>query len=283
MGFEEKLRGPMRRLSNRSPASSDCRAMSDSGNRLGPAISRPMPDVPVMTGWSKRPSSGVRPSWRSGIRSMTRQRPYCTGSCVGPVCEAWRAFPSGALLSWDPPVALARPLLSVSRQAIRESLGALGQSYREDVSNADLAPTRARIRHDLLPRLAREYNPRIVEALVRLGRLAGDSERAMDRRLREMAHSVTWSASGQQVEMRRDWLLELPVFLRAEVLRRVWREAGWPEAGMSARRWRRLAMLAQPADQPPGDRCGRGADDDRRIGMPPQPVRAPTHQLDRLA
>jgi tRNA(Ile)-lysidine synthase len=140
-------------------------------------------------------------------------------------------------------VALVRPLLSVSRQWIRESLGALGQPYREDASNADLARTRARIRHDLLPRLAREYNLRIDEALVRLGILAADSERAMDRRLRELANFATWSANHQQVELRRDWLLELPVFLRAEVLRRVWREAGWPEVGMSARRWRRLALL----------------------------------------
>ena len=154
-------------------------------------------------------------------------------------------IPARRVLSGDPPVALVRPLLSVSRQSIRESLGALGQPYREDASNADLARTRARIRHDLLPRLAREYNPRIAEALVRLGNLAADSERAMDHRLREMAHSVTWSSNHQQVEIRRDGLLGLPVFLRAEVLRRVWREAGWPEAGMSARRWRRLAILAR--------------------------------------
>jgi tRNA(Ile)-lysidine synthase len=154
-------------------------------------------------------------------------------------------IPARRVLSWDPSVALVRPLLSVSRQSIQTSLGALGQPYREDASNADVARTRARIRHDLLPRLAREYNPRIAEALVRLGNLAADSERAMDHRLREMAHSVTWSVDHQQVEIHRDWLLVLPVFLRAEVLRRVWREAGWPEAGMSARRWRRLAVLAR--------------------------------------
>jgi tRNA(Ile)-lysidine synthase len=140
---------------------------------------------------------------------------------------------------------LVRPLLSVSRQSIRESLEALGQPHREDASNTDLTRTRARIRHDLFPRLAREYNSRVVEALVRLGRLAGDSERVIDRCLREMTNSVTWSLNGSQVEIRREWLLELPLFLRAEVLRRVWREAGWPEAGMSARRWRRLARLAR--------------------------------------
>ena len=53
------------------------------------------------------------------------------------------------------------------------------------------------------------------------------------------------SLSDDLIELHRDRLLQLPIFLRAEVLRRVWRQAGWPEAGMSAKRWHRLAMLAR--------------------------------------
>jgi tRNA(Ile)-lysidine synthase len=154
-------------------------------------------------------------------------------------------MPSYRVLSWDPPVALIRPLLSVSRQAIRTSLGLLGQDFREDASNADQSRTRARIRHDLLPRLAQEYNPLVAEAIVRLGTLASASERAIERHLIELEHDVTRSLSDDQIELRRDRLLQSPIFLRAEVLRRVWRQAGWPEAGMSAKRWRRLALLAQ--------------------------------------
>ncbi len=154
-------------------------------------------------------------------------------------------MPSQRVLSCDPPVTLIRPLLSVSRQAIRTSLGLLGQGYREDASNVDQARTRARIRHDLLPRLAREYNPRVAEAIVRLGMLAIASELAMERHLIELEHDVTRLLSGDLIELRRDRLLQSPIFLRAEVLRRVWRQAGWPEAGMSAKRWRRLALLAR--------------------------------------
>jgi len=154
-------------------------------------------------------------------------------------------MPPRRLLATEPPVTLVRPLLSVSRQAIRESLDALGQAYREDASNTDLARTRARLRHDLLPRLAQEYNPRVAEALVRLGMLASASERAMERHLIELEHDVTRSLSGDQIELRRDRLVQSPIFLRAEMLRRVWRQAGWPEAGMSAKRWRRLAVLAR--------------------------------------
>ena len=92
-------------------------------------------------------------------------------------------MPSQRVLNRDPPVTLIRPLLSVSRQAIRTSLGLLGQDFREDASNADQARTRPRIRHDLLPRLAREYNPLVAEAIVRLGMLASASERALERHL----------------------------------------------------------------------------------------------------
>jgi tRNA(Ile)-lysidine synthase len=148
-------------------------------------------------------------------------------------------------LATEPPITLVRPLLSVSRQAIRESLDALGQAYREDASNTDLARTRARIRHDLLPRLAQEYNPRVAEAIVRLGMLASSSARAMERHLIELEHDVTRLLSDDQIELRRDRLVQSPIFLRAEVLRRVWRQAGWPEGGMSAKRWRGLASLAR--------------------------------------
>ncbi|MGC8638817.1 MAG: tRNA lysidine(34) synthetase TilS [Isosphaeraceae bacterium] len=154
-------------------------------------------------------------------------------------------MPARRVLPGDPSVTLLRPLLSVSRREIRDYLAMLEQDYRDDASNSDLTRTRARIRHDLLPRLAREYNPRVVEAIVRLGRLAGASERATEQKLIELEHGATWKLSHDQAVLRRDRLLQLPVFLRAELIRRVWRKAGWPEAGMSAKRWRRLASLAR--------------------------------------
>jgi tRNA(Ile)-lysidine synthase len=148
-------------------------------------------------------------------------------------------------LSQEPPVTLVRPLLSVSRQAIRESLEALGQGFREDSSNADLSRTRARIRLDLLPRLAADYNPRVAEAIARLGVLVSTSERLMDRWLVELEHDVMRFWCPERIEFHRDRLIALPRVLRAEVLRRAWRKAGWPEAGMTAKRWCRLVRLAR--------------------------------------
>ncbi len=42
----------------------------------------------------------------------------------------------------------------------------------------------------------------------------------------------------------------VPAFVRAEVLRRIWRCAGWPEGSMSAERWRRLAALVRAREVP---------------------------------
>jgi tRNA(Ile)-lysidine synthase len=140
---------------------------------------------------------------------------------------------------------LVRPLLNVSRQEIRDHLAAIGQPYRDDASNADPARTRARIRHDLLPRLAADYNPAVADALVRLGALAASSSRSIHRQVRDLERVATLSADHGTVILDRLTLLRFPRFLRAEVLRQVWRRAGWPEAGMGAERWWRLADLAR--------------------------------------
>jgi tRNA(Ile)-lysidine synthase len=139
---------------------------------------------------------------------------------------------------------LARPLLNVSREEIRAYLATLGQSYRDDATNADLTRTRTRIRHELLPRLARDYNPQVRDAVVRLGALAGAAERRLDATLGEVEHTVLMSADEKQVVLKGPNFREVPQWLHIEVLRWFWRRAGWPEAGMNAERWRRLARRA---------------------------------------
>lgn len=144
-------------------------------------------------------------------------------------------------------ITLVRPLLSVSREELRAYLGTLGQAYRDDPTNTDLAHTRARIRHDLLPKLAAEYNPRVVESLTRLGELAGASHRALLRWLAKRASAATVSVSADAVVLLRSELARLPLALRAEVIRNAWRRAGWAEASMGSDRWLRLAALTRRA------------------------------------
>jgi tRNA(Ile)-lysidine synthase len=134
-------------------------------------------------------------------------------------------------------------LLQVSRAEVRAWLTTIGQDWREDATNADLARTRSRLRHDLLPRLAAEYNPKIVEALVRLGWLVRGSNRAAEAWWQEHTEAVVLAIESETIRLRREPLAALPRIVRAELLRVCWRRAGWSEQPMGAARWLRLADL----------------------------------------
>jgi tRNA(Ile)-lysidine synthase len=62
-------------------------------------------------------------------------------------------------------IRIVRPLLCVTRDEVEGYLTSLGQSWREDESNRDHRFARNRVRHELLPLLARDYNPNIRQVL----------------------------------------------------------------------------------------------------------------------
>ena len=63
---------------------------------------------------------------------------------------------------------LFRPLLDISKSETEEYCRELGRSFRSDSGNSLFRFTRNRVRRELMPLLASEFNPRIREALVRL-------------------------------------------------------------------------------------------------------------------
>ena len=72
------------------------------------------------------------------------------------------------------PLTVIRPLLGVTRDEVEAYCKEHGLHYRTDATNQSLTLTRNRIRLKLLPKLRRDFNPRIDEALDRLSRLAAD-------------------------------------------------------------------------------------------------------------
>jgi len=72
---------------------------------------------------------------------------------------------------------VVRPLLEVRRTELREWLASSGQTWREDSTNADTRRLRARVRRELIPLLAREFQPRVTEQLCRLAELAREEDR----------------------------------------------------------------------------------------------------------
>ncbi len=134
---------------------------------------------------------------------------------------------------------LVRPLLVTTRAEIRAYLAALDQPYREDPTNTDTARTRARIRHNLLPRLADEYNPKVAEALVRLGQIAGSEQRRRERTRSRRVEEALFESGPNTIVLLITVLNRLPTAERVEVIRLAWRQCRWPEGAMTARHWRR--------------------------------------------
>ncbi len=64
-----------------------------------------------------------------------------------------------------------RPLLGVERSELERYCELEGLAYCHDSTNDDVHYTRNRVRHELLPQLARSYNPDIVPALARTAEL----------------------------------------------------------------------------------------------------------------
>ena len=71
---------------------------------------------------------------------------------------------------------IIRPLLDFRRSEIEAYLRELKRPWREDSTNRDTHHARNKIRHELLPLLAREYNPNIAETLSRTANVARDEE-----------------------------------------------------------------------------------------------------------
>ena len=71
---------------------------------------------------------------------------------------------------------VVRPLIEIGRAEVEQFLKNRGIEWREDSTNADRHFDRNRIRHDLLPRLARDWNPEIEAALARTADQAAADE-----------------------------------------------------------------------------------------------------------
>ena len=67
---------------------------------------------------------------------------------------------------------LFRPLLGAGKADTAAYCSDAGQTYRQDSGNYMWRFTRNKVRLDLMPRLARDYNPRVRDALLRLSRAA---------------------------------------------------------------------------------------------------------------
>lgn len=187
-------------------------------------------------------------------------------------------IPFARPLDPDHSITLVRPLLGVPRREIEAELARVGQNFRHDPTNVDPSYTRSRIRTELLPQLAADYNPQIAEALARLGDLAAANQALLDALLSDLQDRAVPTIDDHQIKIDPAATAALSLHAIAEVVRRAWRTARWPEQGMTARRWSRIADLIAQC-RPTRVHVGEGVelviDDSIQLKRGPEPEAPP--------
>ena len=113
---------------------------------------------------------------------------------------------------------IVRPLLEVGREELREFLSDLGQCWREDATNRDTTRMRARIRHQLIPLLLRDFDAATVPRLARLARHAREDETFWRSLEEERFHALVSHESSAAISLRvGDLLSPLPSLIAAEL------------------------------------------------------------------
>jgi tRNA(Ile)-lysidine synthase len=152
---------------------------------------------------------------------------------------------------------LARPLLEVRRQSLRKFLATRGQEWREDESNADQRRLRARLRHQLVPLLEKDFSSAIVEKLCDIGESARADEALWTAQVEECSEKFTSrTPSGLSIRAE-DLLWPLPVTSRGStsnpdallaltqrLIRRLYAEAAPAEGQLSRRHVEQVIQLA---------------------------------------
>jgi tRNA(Ile)-lysidine synthase len=146
-------------------------------------------------------------------------------------------------------VRIIRPLLECFREDILAFLDVRGVPYRLDRTNADLRHPRNRIRHELLPRLMGDYNPRVREALVRLAEAQRDEDDFLDAHVEDAFQACRRGENRIERESFRR--------LHPALQRRVIALLGW-ELGIECPYQRIETIRRHIAEGPTGKACDMG-------------------------
>jgi tRNA(Ile)-lysidine synthase len=184
------------------------------------------------------------------------------GTGIAGLAGMRRARPLG------PAVTLIRPLLDVRRAEVLPYLAERHQPFRDDATNLDPRFTRNRIRHNLLPQLAADYNPDVVAAVLRLGQTALDAQQFIDSAARELARQFVRTNGFPRDCVMVDCaaLSRVNRHLLREMFIAIWRDRGWPQQSMGFAEWDALATMTLQNDSSPPQRILPGNFVARRTG-----------------
>ena len=114
---------------------------------------------------------------------------------------------------------IVRPLIEVERSEVRQFLLDRGIAWREDSTNSSLQFARNRIRHELLPQIAREWNPAIGETLANTADWALAEEAWWDAEIDRLA-AQHFTTADDAILLRASVLAALPLAVARRLVRR---------------------------------------------------------------
>jgi len=114
---------------------------------------------------------------------------------------------------------LIRPLLGVARTEIEAYLCGRGLPFLNDESNCDPGFTRNRIRHQLMPLLKAEYNPRIGAALNRSAAILAEERKWLEPAVARWVDYLARPLAGGGLEFEAGALQRMPAGLQRQIVR----------------------------------------------------------------
>jgi tRNA(Ile)-lysidine synthase len=142
-----------------------------------------------------------------------------------------------------PGIDVVRPLLEVRRSEVLAFLEQLGQLSCHDTSNLDPQFTRNRLRRDLLPLLAKDYNPAVVVVLNRLATHAGEVHTFVADQASVLLSAVELPRAGKTIVLDARQLDAAPAVLVREALWLLWEREKWPLGEMGFEAWQRAVTV----------------------------------------
>lgn len=139
---------------------------------------------------------------------------------------------------------IIRPLIEATKSELIAYCEAQALPYFLDASNEDTSYLRNRIRHQLLPLLAQEYNPKIRQALLRLAETAEEDSRYLKEQA-DQAWKACACSSSEDVTIDLNKWRELPPALKRRVLRQSYVTLVGGGQGLSYQQTEAVFHLAQ--------------------------------------
>ncbi len=151
---------------------------------------------------------------------------------------------------------VVRPLLGCWRGQVEAYLQDLGQDFRQDASNADVAFQRNYLRHKLLPDLRQRFGEKLDQRLLDFSELAEEVVSDQRQLAAEYVSRVAGLREEAAIELAGRYAagqdgiyvpslskLNAPWSVVHQGLVRMWHERGWPQQSMSRSQWLRLRRL----------------------------------------